>query len=204
MKRSKPTDSGTNNSPRAPRKINSVRELRELQRVMSNALFRPLTPRWEMQKRWTDGSAMAEVASEFIKPNDRLSSFERLEIYNRQYWFRVLDCLYSDYPVLRVVIGERKFLKLARAYLARDPSDSYTLRNLGNCLEQFLQDESTLAAPNQELALEVCSSACACSACETVGDLKIMKCTRSFEKNRSNDQSSATRTFFSKRGSLLR
>ncbi|HEV3210434.1 MAG TPA: DNA-binding domain-containing protein [Chthoniobacterales bacterium] len=122
---------------------------------MSNALFRPLTPRWGMQRRWTDGSAMADVASEFIKPNDRLSSFERLEIYNRQYWFRVLDCLYDDYPGLRAVVGERKFLKLAQAYLARYPSDSYTLRDLGSRLEQFLQDEPNWSAPRQELALDM-------------------------------------------------
>jgi hypothetical protein len=50
---------------------------------MSAALFRPLTPQWGMQKHWTDGSRMHDVAAEFIKPNDRLSSFERLEIYNR-------------------------------------------------------------------------------------------------------------------------
>jgi len=62
---------------------------------MAGALFRPLTPKWGMQKRWTDGSRMEELAAAFIKPNDRLSSFERLEIYNRQYWFRVLDCLYE-------------------------------------------------------------------------------------------------------------
>jgi len=50
---------------------------------MAGALFRPLTPKWGMQKRWTDGSRMEELAAAFIKPNDRLSSFERLEIYNR-------------------------------------------------------------------------------------------------------------------------
>ena len=50
---------------------------------MATALFRPLTPQWGMQKHWTDGSRMHDVAAEFIKPNDRLSSFERLEIYNR-------------------------------------------------------------------------------------------------------------------------
>ncbi len=89
MKRSKPTISETNNSPRPPQKINSRAQLRQLQRVMTGALFRPLTPQWRMQKHWTDGTPMKELASEFIKPNDRLSSFERLEIYNRQYWFRV-------------------------------------------------------------------------------------------------------------------
>jgi hypothetical protein len=122
---------------------------------MTNALFRSLTPEWGMQKRWTDGSAMADVASEFIKPNDRLSSFERLEIYNRQYWFRVLDCLYDDYPGLRTVVGERKFMKLARAYIERYPSDSFTLRDLGSRLEQFLRDEPNWSTPHQELALDM-------------------------------------------------
>ncbi len=75
MKDSRPTNSATNSSPRAPREISSPAKLRELQRVMAAALFRPLTPHWGMQKRWTDGSRMGEVAAEFIKPNDRLSSF---------------------------------------------------------------------------------------------------------------------------------
>src|SRR5262245_27012866 len=100
MKRSKPISSVLPNSPRVRRKINSVRQLRQLQRVMASTLFRPLTPQWRMQKRCPEGAAMADVASEFIKPNDRLNSFERLEIYNRQYWFRVLDSLYDDYPGL--------------------------------------------------------------------------------------------------------
>lgn len=155
MKRSKPTNSETSNSLRPPGKISSRAELKEMQRVMAGALFRPLTPQWGMQKRWTDGSLMKSVASEFIKPNDRLTSFERLEIYNRQYWFRVLDCLYDDYPGLRTIVGERKFMKLARAYLTRYQSDSYTLRDLGNRLEQFLREEPDWSAPREDLALDM-------------------------------------------------
>ena len=155
MKPSKPTNSGTDSSLRAPRKISCPAELRELQRVMAVALFRPLTPQWGMQKHWTDGSRMHDVAAEFIKPNDRLSSFERLEIYNRQYWFRVLDCLWDDYPGLRAIVGERKFMKLITAYLARYPSNSYTLRDLGNRLERFLGEEPQWAAPREELAIDM-------------------------------------------------
>jgi hypothetical protein len=140
---------------RTPSKISSHAELKELQRVMAGALFRPLTPQSGMQKRWTDGTLMKSLASEFIKPNDRLSSFERLEIYNRQYWFRVLDCLHDDYPGLRAIVGERKFLKLAKAYLTRYPSDSYSLRDLGNRLEQFLREEPKWSAPRAELALDM-------------------------------------------------
>jgi hypothetical protein len=106
-----------------------------------------------MQKRWIDGRPMGEAAAEFIKPNDRLSSFERLEIYNRQYWFRVLDCLWDDYPGLRAIVGRGKFMKLITAYLTRYPSDSYTLRDLGNRLEEFLREEPQWAAPREELAL---------------------------------------------------
>jgi hypothetical protein len=155
MKPSKPTNSETSNSLRPPGKISSHAELKELQRVMAGALFRPLTPRWGMQKRWTDGTLMKSVASEFIKPNDRLSSFERLEIYNRQYWFRVLDCLYDDYPGLRAIVGERKFMKLAKAYLTRYQSDSYTLRDLGNRLEKFLREEPEWCTPREDLALDM-------------------------------------------------
>ena len=122
---------------------------------MAGVLFRPLTREWGMQKRWTDGSRMEELAAAFIKPNDRLSSFERLEIYNRQYWFRVLDCLWDDYPGLRAILGARKFMTLVTAYLARYPSDSYTLRDLGNRLEQFLREEPHWSTPREELALDM-------------------------------------------------
>ncbi len=135
--------------------MRSVRELRELQRVMAGALFRPLTRDVGMQKRWTDGRPMETLAAEFIKPNDRLTSFERLEIYNRVYWFRLLDCFYDDYPGLRAVLGERKFTKLAEEYLARFPSASFSLRNLGSRLEKFLLAEPALTAPRTDIAIDM-------------------------------------------------
>ena len=46
-------------------------------------------------------------------------------------------------------------MKLATAYLARYPSDSYTLRDLGNRLEQFLQEEPQWSAPREELARDM-------------------------------------------------
>ncbi len=95
------------------------------------------------------------MASEFIKPNDRLSSFERLEIYNRQYWFRTLDCLYDDYPGLRAVVGERKFMKLATAYLTvtrqiRTPSAISEIDS-----NSFCAKSRTWSAPRQELAIDM-------------------------------------------------
>ena len=78
---------------------------------MAGAIFRPLSARWRMQSKSGDGRDLRAEAAGFIKPNSRLNSFERLEIYNRQYWFRLLDCLYDDYPGLLTVLGERKSLE---------------------------------------------------------------------------------------------
>lgn len=122
---------------------------------MATALFRPLTNDDRMQPTWIDGRKMSKLASSFIKPNDRLSSFERLEIYNRVYWFRVLDCLYDDYPGLRAVLGEKRFMNLITAYLAKYPSASFTLRNLGGRLEQFIREEPKWAGRDAEMALDM-------------------------------------------------
>lgn len=135
--------------------IQSLDELRQLQRVMGAALFRPLTAKDEMQPLWEDGRPTQEIVEEFIKPNDRLTSFDRLEIYNRQYWFRLLDCLHDDYPGLRALLGQRKFHQLCRAYLTRYPSASWTLRNLGQRLLQFIREEPELTAPKTAMALDI-------------------------------------------------
>src|SRR5262249_33147020 len=81
------------------------------------------------------GGSMKRYAARYIKPNDRLTSFERLEIYNRQYWWRVLASMTEDFPGLRAVLGERRFEDMCRAYLTACPSQSFTLRNLGARLE---------------------------------------------------------------------
>ena len=93
----------------SPASIRSVADLKQLQRLMGAALFRPLNTKDAMLPTWEDGRPTNEVIAEFIKPNDRLTSFDRLEIYNRQYWFRLLDCLHDDYPGLRALLGQRKF-----------------------------------------------------------------------------------------------
>ena len=48
---------------------------------------------------------LREIAGRYIKPNDRLTSFERLEIYNRQYWFRVIAAVSEDFPALMLFSG---------------------------------------------------------------------------------------------------
>ena len=112
--------------------------LLDLQRRMAEDVRRPLTPNFGMQTVAEDGQSTAAKISAYIKPNAVLSSFERLEIYNRQYWFRVIDALSEDYPALRAIVGPKRFDALIRAYLGENPSTSFTLRNLGKNLPAWL------------------------------------------------------------------
>src|ERR1700676_4185852 len=130
-------------------------KLMQLQRTMARAVMQPLTSSERMQRRAPDGGPMKRYASRFIKPNDRLTSFERLEIYNRQYWFRVLSALGEDFPGLRAVLGERRFDAMAKAYLIANPSRSFTLRNLGARLESWLRKNPKWTGTNQNLALDI-------------------------------------------------
>ena len=130
-------------------------KLLALQRRMARAVMTPLTPSEHMRSVASDGRSMRAVASELIKPNDRLTSFERLEIYNRQYWFRILSGFAEDFPGLRSVLGGSKFDRMAKAYLSDCPSESFTLRNLGARLEGWLGKNPEWAGTRQQLALDM-------------------------------------------------
>jgi hypothetical protein len=129
--------------------------LAQLQREMAAAVMLPLTGNERMRAKSPDGRSTAAIAESFIAPNSRLTSFERLEIYNRQYWFRVLGSLAEDFAALASVIGARAFEKLSVAYLTAHPSRSFTLRNLGAQLPQWLAGHPQFAGRRHRLAVDV-------------------------------------------------
>jgi hypothetical protein len=129
--------------------------LLSLQRTMAKAVMRPLTPSEHMSKRAPNGAPMSKHAATFIKPNDRLTSFERLEIYNRQYWWRLMASLVEDFPGLQAILGNRRFEALCKAYLTECPSRSFTLRNLGRDLEPWLKRNPRWAGSKLDIALDM-------------------------------------------------
>jgi len=129
--------------------------LAQLQREMCRAVMMPLTAEEEMRREAPDGGSMERLAASFVAPNSRLSPFERLEIYNRQYWFRVLGALAEDFPALRSVVGGRAFEAMSVAYLAAHPSRSFTLRNLGSQFAPWLAANPQFAGRRARLAEDV-------------------------------------------------
>lgn len=129
--------------------------LEQLQRAVFEVTRQPLTPSETMRTRLPDGRSVRDIANALIKPNDRMTSFERLQIYNQQYWFRILASFTEDFPGLLSLMGERKFEKLAIAFLNDCPSESFTLRNLGARLGSWLGDHPEHVAGVERVAIDM-------------------------------------------------
>src|SRR6266849_3125209 len=99
--------------------------LAALQRTMARAVMQPLTASERMQTTAPDGKSRRADASRVIKPNDRFTAFAGLEIYNRQYWFRVLYSMIEVFPGWRAVLGDKRFEAMSKAYLVDCPSQSF-------------------------------------------------------------------------------
>lgn len=134
--------------------------LLEFQRTLARAVMQPLSTRDNMKRganrdasRGNNRETQDGVA--LVKPNSRLSSFERLEIYSRSYWSRVLDALSEDFPGVRALLGAKQFDRLRRLYLADCPSESFTMRNLGKHLAAWMQKNQSLAGANYGIALDM-------------------------------------------------
>lgn len=117
--------------------------LLELQRRVAGAVMSPFN------------ASISAEAKRLVKPNDRLTSTERLGIYHRQYWYRILDSFNEDFPGLGAIVGDRAFKRLANAYLMEFPSQSFTLRNLGSHLETWIAGHPEFAGKNLALALDM-------------------------------------------------
>ena len=130
-------------------------KLAALQRAVARAVMQPLTRSERMQRSAPGGGRMSSYAARYIKPNDRLTSFERLEIYNRQYWFRLLSSMIEDFPGLRAVLGGQRFESMCKAYLTECPSRSFTLRDLGARLDNWLSQNPSWIRDRRVLALDM-------------------------------------------------
>jgi hypothetical protein len=123
--------------------VKSPTTLLEFQRRVAGAVMSPLT------------ASISAEAKQLVKPNDRLTASERLNIYHRQYWYRILDSFNEDFSGLCSILGDRAFDRLSRSYLTDCPSRSFTLRNLGSSLETWLTEHPEFAGRHLALALDM-------------------------------------------------
>jgi len=84
------------------------------------------------------GAARPDDLDALVVGDQRLSSFDRLDIYANMYFFRLLDCLKEDYPRLLEALGPARFHNLVTDYLLVHPSSHPSLRYVGTRLADCL------------------------------------------------------------------
>jgi len=77
-------------------------------------------------------------ASAVIRPSKTLKPEQRVEIYVDAYLARLVEALHDDFPAVTRFLGHRAFHEMARAYLEKFPSRSWSLSPLGRKLPEFL------------------------------------------------------------------
>ena len=75
-----------------------------------------------------------------VRGDQRLSAIERVNIYADAYFYRLLDCLYDEFPATFAVVGSDNFAALVRDYLLACPPTEPSIFYAGRYLDSFLRN----------------------------------------------------------------
>ena len=99
--------------------------------------------------------AFHATADALLRSTDAVHARERLGLYHRQYWFRLIDSLAEDFPRVRDLLGAESFLSAIERHLRARPPASWTLRHLGAGFADFLRHDSAIAVPLRPWAADL-------------------------------------------------
>jgi len=91
----------------------------------------------------TSGTGPLPELDRVFVGSERLSATDRLAIYNRGYFYRLLDALASVFSQTKRLLGDSDFERLGLAYLARHPSDHPAVERVGRSFAEYLRGVGT-------------------------------------------------------------
>ena len=101
--------------------------------IDENSKMNPVSPR---------GISMKEEAKQYIRPSHALEPHQRIEIYNQQYWWRLLSTLHDIFPFVSRLFGFELFnLTIGMHYLNKYPPIHWSLNDLGTRMPQWVEEE---------------------------------------------------------------
>jgi hypothetical protein len=115
--------------------------LETTQEWFSSVITAPLTKEDAIQPYSPDGYLICEEASRYIVPSPTLKPHQRIQIYNQQYWWRLLNTLHTNFPLVTRLFGRIAFNEeIAIPYLLRYPPDHWSLSGLGEKLPIWISN----------------------------------------------------------------
>lgn len=108
----------------------------------------------------TSGSGPLPDLERVFVSSERLSAEARLAIYNRSYFYRLLDALASVFGQTKRVLGESAFERLGLDYVSQYPSEQPAVEHVGRAFPGYLR---RVAAPSLVVDLAALEWAMLCA-----------------------------------------
>ena len=112
-------------------------DLRSLQSLLWRLIAAPEGVRAEAEALARAGAIASSDLAFLVNPA-AMGSIERLDVYADMYFYRLRDSLSEDFSKVAAWIGPSRFHNLVTDYLLAHPPTSFTLRDLGRALSDFL------------------------------------------------------------------
>lgn len=113
--------------------------LQSTQEWFASMITRPLAKNESIHSTAPNGKLIAEEAARHIVPSPTLLPHQRLQIYNQQYWWRLLNTLHANFPFITRLFGYQAFNeKIGIPYLHQCPPNHWSLPLLGERLPSWI------------------------------------------------------------------
>ncbi len=117
-------------------------KLKKVQTWFGSIISRPIDEDSRMNPISPAGQPMEIEACDYICPSPTLRPAQRIQIYNQQYWWRLLNALHESFPMVTRLFGYHDFNRLlAIPYLTKYPPDHWSLNTLGHLLSDWINSD---------------------------------------------------------------
>lgn len=123
-----------------PIKKSQLKELEELQKWFGEAISKPLPQEYEVNPLKKSKPSLEAEANGILNSKGGFSGFDRLGIYNQQYWFRLITIMQGEYSCLVHIMGLKNFNQLVIQFLGSNPPASPYLAELDLGFAQFVTE----------------------------------------------------------------
>lgn len=119
-------------------------QLKKTQIWFGSIIIRPIDENSEINPISPSGRPLKEEAWDFIVPSPTLQPIQRMQVYSQQFWWRLLNTLHEDFPLVTRLFGYRDFnLTIGFPYITKYLPDHWSLSYLGSRLPRWIEEEYT-------------------------------------------------------------
>lgn len=116
--------------------------LKSIQEWFGSIIGRPVDENSRMNPVSPSGVPMEVEACQYIVPSPTLRPAQRIQIYNQQYWWRLLSAMHENFPLVTRLFGYFDFNQLiAIPYLVKYPPNHWSLGLLGDRLLKWVEED---------------------------------------------------------------